>query len=239
MLVNLHYNIYCCIYKRSSVLIMDLRLQHPSNTVVCGPSASGKSVFVKNLIEGSTKYFNTQFNDIIWCYAEWHPTDSTLKDKVTFQQGLGNLKREDFSEPRLIIVDDHMTGNLSPVVELFIRGTHHTNCSVIFITQNLFNQNKGARDISLNTHYLVLFKNPRDSSQLNYLSKQISPRNPRALQEAFQTSISKPHGYLLIDLRQSTPENCRFRTDILGEIGEGCETVYEPKYNDKAKSWQK
>jgi len=218
---------------------MDLRIQHPSNIVVSGPSASGKSIFVKNLIENCSKCFNTDFKDIIWCYAEWHPTDTTLEKKVVFQQGIEDLKREDYSQPRLIIVDDHMTGNLAPVVDLFIRGTHHTNCSVIFITQNLFNQNRGARDISLNTHYLVLFKNPRDCSQLVYLAKQISPQNPKALLQAFHQAISKPFGYLLIDLRQTTPENCRFRSDILGEIGEGCETVYEPKYNSKVQSWQK
>ena len=48
------------------------------------------------------------------------------------------------------------------IVNLFTRDSHHHNLSVIYIVQNLFHQGKGSRSISLNSYYLVLFKNPRD-----------------------------------------------------------------------------
>jgi hypothetical protein len=35
------------------------------------------------------------------------------------------------------------------------------------------------------------------------------------MEEAFQDATAKPHGYLLIDLKQSTPEHLRLRTNIL------------------------
>ena len=41
-------------------------------------------------------------------------------------------------------------------------GSHHRNLSVIYTVQNLFHQGKGNRSKSLNSHYLVLYKNPRD-----------------------------------------------------------------------------
>ena len=44
------------------------------------------------------------------------------------------------------------------IVNLFTRGSHHRNLSVI-IAQNLFHQGKGSRNISLNSYYLVSFKN--------------------------------------------------------------------------------
>jgi len=44
------------------------------------------------------------------------------------------------------------------VCELFTRASHHRNISVILITQNLFHQGRYCRDISLNAHYLVVFK---------------------------------------------------------------------------------
>ena len=59
------------------------------------------------------------------------------------------------------------------IVNLFTRGFHHRNLSVIYIVQNLFHQGKGSRSISLNSHYLVLFKNPRDKLQILTLAKQM------------------------------------------------------------------
>jgi hypothetical protein len=40
-------------------------------------------------------------------------------------------------------------------------------------------------------------------------------RDYRVLEEAFKDSTSIPFGYLLIDLKQRTPENQRIRTHIL------------------------
>ncbi|CAH0403841.1 unnamed protein product [Chilo suppressalis] len=97
------------------------------------------------------------------------------------------------------------------------KGSHHRNLSVIFITQNLFHQGKGQRDISLNANYIVIFKNPRYRSQIQHLARQVCPENTRFFQEIYYDATAQPHGYLLLDLKQSTPENCRFRTCIFPE----------------------
>ena len=75
----------------------------------------------------------------------------------------------------LIVIDDQMieAGNDNRIVNLFTRESHHRNLSVIYIVQNLFHQGKGNRSISLNSHYLVLFKNLRDKLQVLTLAKQI------------------------------------------------------------------
>ena len=52
-------------------------------------------------------------------------------------------------------------GKDNRIVNLFAKGSHHQNLSVIYIVQNLFHQGKGNRSISLNSHYL-LFGNIRD-----------------------------------------------------------------------------
>ncbi|KAG8238309.1 hypothetical protein J437_LFUL017844 [Ladona fulva] len=90
------------------------------------------------------------------------------------------------------------------VVHLFTKGSHHRNLSVIHLTQNLFHQGKGARDISLNTHYIVYFKNPRDRSQIFHLSRQLHPENPKFVQESYNDATEKPHGYLFIDLKHKS-----------------------------------
>ena len=83
----------------------------------------------------------------------------------------------DVNKRDLMVFDDQMidASKDKRIVNLFTRGSHHRNLSVIYIVQNLFHQGKGSRSISLNSHYLVLFKNPRDKLQILTLAKQMYP----------------------------------------------------------------
>ncbi|GFS65520.1 uncharacterized protein TNCV_2469071 [Trichonephila clavipes] len=71
---------------------------------------------------------------------------------------------------------------------------------------------KEIREISLNAHYLVLFKNRRDQSQITHLGRQLYPRKVKFFQECYTDASSKPYGYLLIDLKPETDESLRVRT---------------------------
>jgi len=77
----------------------------------------------------------------------------------------------DGSESTLLILDDLMSETNELVANVFTKISHHRNVSVVYLTQNLFDKNKYARTISLNAHYLVLFKNPRDATQFATLAK--------------------------------------------------------------------
>ena len=96
----------------------------------------------------------------------------------------------DASVPKLLILDD-MMGELSQeITNLFTKHAHHRTLSVIFTTQNIFDKNKYMRTISLNATYLIMFKSPRDGSQIAYLSRQMRPDNPRIVQEACDTATA-------------------------------------------------
>ena len=101
------------------------------------------------------------------------------------------------------------------IVNLFTRGSHHRNLSVIYIVQNLFHQGKGSRSISLNSHYLVLFKNPRDKLQILTLAKQMFPWQTDFILKQHEEAVKRPFGYLLIDLKTTTQDNCRRPTNVL------------------------
>jgi len=96
---------------------------------------------------------------IIWCYSE--------KSAVP-RQKLGSLHKNfgnDHGKPSLIILDDLLNEVYSKdVCDLFTKGSHHRNISVILLTQNLFHQGRFCQDISLNVKYSVAFKNVRDKS---------------------------------------------------------------------------
>ena len=70
------------------------------------------------------------------------------------------------------------------------------------------------RTISLNTHYLIVSKKPRDNQQIATLGRQSYPGRSHLLMEAFQDATKNPFGYLLIDLKPKTPEFLRIRTSI-------------------------
>ena len=114
----------------------------------------------------------------------------------------------------MCILDDLLNDAYSSgrVCDLFTKGNHHRNISVILITQNIFNQANHCRDISLNSKYLILLKNVRDRSQFSRLAQQVYPKNSVDLYDSFLDATSKPHGYLVLDLSQDIHN--LFRTDI-------------------------
>ena len=106
-------------------------------------------------------------------------------------------------------------GSGKRIVNLFTKGSHHRNLSVSYIVQNLFHQGKGNLSISLNSHYLVLFKNPRDRLQILTLAKQMYPAQTAWFMEQYDDAVQRPFGYLFVDLKLTTHDSCRSRTNVL------------------------
>ena len=180
----------------------------------------GKTVFVQKFLKYIDSATNTRFDRIILYYGEWQSGYRDLGKNIEFREGLPqNNDWVNDPKPKLIIIDDLMRESSSggAIVNLFTKGSHHNNLSVIFITQNIFHQGKGQRDISLNAQYLVIFRNLRDRAQIRHLARQVYSENPRFLEEANWDATSQLYGYLLLDLKQDTPDNCRFRTCIFPE----------------------
>ncbi len=202
-------------------MIMDSRLQHPFTCCCAGMTGCGKTKWVQKLLMGREKTINEYPENIIWCYGEYQPIYSELQKEIPclkFLNGFPDDVNEiiDPLKRNLLIIDDLMTevGNDKRLTALFTKGSHHKNLSVILILQNLFHQSKEMRTISLNSHYLVIFKNPRDKSQINHLAQQMYPGNGKYLQQSYNDATSNPYGYLLIDLKPDTPETIRLRTRI-------------------------
>lgn len=177
---------------------------------------------------------DTRFARVLFYYGEWQEAYRQLQrfvEKIEFREGLP--RAEDYSgdplSAKLVIIDDLMRESSSSdaIVDLFTKGSHHKNLSVILITQNIFHQGRGQRDISLNANYIVVFKNPRDRAQIRHLARQVFPEDSKFLEEAYHDATSAPHGYLLLDLKQSTPDEFRFRTCVFPD--DSRHYVYVPR----------
>ena len=142
----------------------------------------------------------------------------TVNPQIEFLKGLPDIDEINSNENNLIILDDLMSDceKDKSILNLFTTDSHQKNISVFLITQNLFSQGKFSRTISLNCHYLIIMNNPRDRSQIFYLSRQMYPNNSKFLIECYSDAVeNKQFGYLFIDLKQTTDKNFRVQTGIL------------------------
>lgn len=210
----------------SSFVVMDPRLKHPFTCVVAGPSSSGKTQFVFRLIRHADRLVDPPPEKIMYCYGEFQPSFLELS-QVEFHEGLPNVESFDGRSRVLLIIDDLMNEADQNVCNLFTKLSHHRNVSVVFVTQNLFHRNRHVRTMNLNTHYVVLFKNPRDAGQVANLARQMYPGKSNFVVEAFRDATREPYGYLLIDLKPETEERYRIRTNIFPD--DERQYVYVPK----------
>ena len=204
---------------------MDTRWKHPFTCMVAGPTSCGKTEFVSRLLRHAQEKIDPPPDKVLWFYGEWQDAYAKLKDElqVEFIEGLPDPNMLDPQHRNLAVVDDLLSETDARVTKLFTKGSHHRNTSVIFISQNLFDKNRENRTISLNSHYIVLFKSPRDVQQVETLARQMYPGNSQFMREAFADATREPYSYLLIDLKPNTPDELRLRSQIFpGEL----ETVY-------------
>ena len=202
---------------------IDPRFMHPFTAIIAGPSSSGKSMFCMRLISNARECIAPPPERIVYCsycYSVYQPLFDQYPN-VEFVEGLPDLNMFDGVKRTLLIIDDLMQETNETVSKLFTRVSHHKNVSVVYLTQNLFNNNKHNRTISLNAHYMILFKNVRDATQVHCLARQMFPKNSEAMMQGYKDATGKPYGYLLVDLTQSMDDRYRLRKKIFpGKTGE-------------------
>ena len=75
-------------------------LQHPFTCIVAGCTQSGKTVWVKTLLENAQKTISLPPQRIIWCYGQWQPSYFDMMKTmpgIEFNQGI----HEDIDGTRL------------------------------------------------------------------------------------------------------------------------------------------
>ena len=160
------------------------QLKHPTTCLIAGPTGCGKTRFVARLLQ-SVGMITPTPGRIVWVYGEWQPTYDSLKATLSIEFRKNCLDAELYesfspAENNVLILDDQMSNasisQRRSMLQLFTQGSHHRNLTIIYIVQNLFDQGSTSRTISLNSQYMVLFKNPRDSAQIRYLERRCIQR---------------------------------------------------------------
>ena len=192
-----------------------LSFQSLTTLILSGTTGSGKTTWLKKLIAYKKQMFSKEPLKILYFYGVWQPMFEDMeKWGVQFVKGLPQDLENDSGVHMLVVLDDLQdeVTKSDHVENLFTRGSHHKNITVVYLTQNLFRQGKSARNIALNAHYVILFKNPRDIGQIGHFGRQLGCSN--FLKKAFQDATDEKYGYLIVDLSPHLEEQYRFRTKI-------------------------
>ena len=196
--------------------------KHPFTMVIAAPTGFGKTVFVTKVLEYANQTIDPLPQRIIWCYSQWQPLYQAMLSMIPgieFIRGVPpNMENDSFldvNSRNLIVLDDLMSdiGKDQRITDLFTKGSHHRNLSVIVLMQNFYEPKTVT--IRRNAHYLVLFNMPGDQQQVKTMSQRMFPHKPNYMMEEYKRATSKPYGYLLVDLKPETPEHARLKTNIL------------------------
>ena len=192
----------------------NFKFKHPFCMMIAGPSRSGKTQWVMNLLRQKDESIEPPPEKIVYCYMHWQQHYEGLRQfspSTQFHEGLPHAHFLKELENCVIIIDDLMDVAMKEpaIMSIFTEGSHHRNVSVIFLSQNIFHQGKHSRTMSLNVQYMVLFKNARDQSQIQTLARQMFPTDWHSFLNHYKVETSKEYGHVILDLHPGTPDDQR------------------------------
>ena len=140
----------------------DLRFQIPSNMMLVGPTSSGKTTWLKNLVKYKDSLFATAPKSMLLFYKEHQKVYDEMEKLMNKGKNGGNLpvfkkyknppkSIEDLKEifstfskktPKIVVFDDYLDEIGPPLKHLFTVLTHHYNCFTILLSQTLFEKKK-------------------------------------------------------------------------------------------------
>jgi hypothetical protein len=144
------------------LLVNSAKLEKPFRLMVAGGSGSGKSYFVKTLIENH--HFDSSFEEVSYVYPDYLdecPTEFNIPQNVQYIPGLPDLSYfTTLPNNSLVVLDDLMieSSKCENIAKLFTVVARKKNISIILIVQNIYQQGKQFRNIRLSASGIVLFK---------------------------------------------------------------------------------
>ena len=135
------------------------KIKSPSVVILAGPTQSGKTTLITNLIRHNAYWSEVVPEEIIYCYEVWQAKFNDLQSIVNFHKGLIDLEKDvpDDGKHRWVILDDMMeeVAKSPETQKAFTVYSHHKNVTIFFLIQNFFE--KCLRTITLNAHYVAFF----------------------------------------------------------------------------------
>ena len=194
-------------------------LENASIIQVVGPSGSGKTLFTCQLLKNK-KSFQNPIKKIYWhtgiSEGEAGATLCALR-KLNRLKVVRGLPKGWINKPKrgdVIVIDDlfeEVNHDAESCNQLFTKIARHRGVTVMFLTQNLFHSGGKHRTRNINTHYLVIFKNLRDRTVIDFLARQHFLK----IENFDDITHNAVHSYMFLDFTQDCPDDFRVQTDVL------------------------
>ena len=176
-------------------------LSTPFRLIVAGGSGSGKTEFVKKLV--NRNFFADNMTKIVYCYPEYLteiPTEFNVA--VHYYAGMPDTSyMASIPDGSLLILDDMMIecSKCEDIAKLFSVVARKRRISVILITQNIYQQGRHFRNIRLNATGIVLFKfrAANDSNLRLIRDLGLKDHIPRRL---LDNALANRYAYIMIDI---------------------------------------
>ena len=195
--------------------MFDVRLKENFKLFISGPSRCGKTFFVADMLQNIQTFAKQPPSLVVYIYKVWQSKFDEMTNVVhIFLEDQKNIvdkiKEYATGSPILVVFDDMInSSSLSELAPLFTVDARHMNMSLVFLTQRMFVNDEYFRQISQNCDYFIIFKNPRNSSEIRTLAQQITPGSLHLI-NMYIEATKEPFSYLFINLTQECPPEIKY-----------------------------
>ena len=181
--------------------VEDLKLIHPFSLIVSGPTSSGKSTLLFQILDNLHQNTTPKIEKVVYIYGIYQDIFKNYPN-IFFTDSLEFMDIERPEVPTVIILDDLMSvlNNSKKLEELFTQGVHHKKVSVVLTLQNLFYHGGVMKTLRDNAMYIALTKHIQDVSKLDTFARQLESKNSNYFKDSYADAVSKKYGYLMCDL---------------------------------------
>ena len=156
--------------------------------LICGQSGCGKSTLAGTLVRYRHEMFDPVPAKVIWIYSERVSIPPDLLDDNLIDECYQGYESYQFLRERLManraigtlcILDDALSSSslIRDIDRIFFELGHHSNTSLIMISQELFHKHTAYRTACKQLSHLWLFPSKRSATDIHNLARQIAPSN--------------------------------------------------------------
>ena len=206
----------------------------PTNCLVVGPTHSGKTTFIRKLLENRHTVFKDGEgrvpNQIHYLYgSQWQPVFTEMQQElpITFIQGFPKdveSKLDTHGEPGIVVIED-MHSLLETSQEAFdfaTKKTHHMGKATIIVLHSLFGRER-LRNLRENSEVLFLFGFRNETSRINlFLGRYETGQRREALCKWYNKVTESVGDYICINTSLRVEDSrLRYTTNFIGVEAEG------------------
>lgn len=209
-------------------MIGPVKIQLPSNSslLIWGPSETGKTTLLLDIIANTDTLYATPVHKIIFYYSQWQPVYDELQKSnpsIVFVENQQQAEEAIASEKghKLCIFDDHFQSAVSEtnkfLFDLLTIRCHHDNTSVIMVTHIVFDPK--LKNLVTNFQQFV-FTNIRNSLSVSTFLQQYSRPTYKQLLNHYEYLMNKQEfGTFFFSKHPKTSFDIRVRSSVVPRRG--------------------